>query len=235
VPSSNYGQAVTFTAHVSGGSSPTGTVTFYDGADPIGEGAGVLQNGKATLTTKTLAPGPNSITVDYSGDGANKPVKSAAITQTVVAPSGGGPANGNGAPASTSTTTTSQSTSTALSTAVGHGVVSLVTTKLAVSGHHAIVKLRCEGPGMCSGTLTLTVKSAKGKGHKKHAKLKPIGTVTYTIESGAGVTVKLPLSVAGRALLASGHGKLRATLTIDASGSVPSSSAAAVRLVAKTS
>jgi hypothetical protein len=79
------------------------------------------------------------------------------------------------------------------------------------------------------------VKSAKGKGHSKRTKLKLIGTVSYTIESGASATAKLPLSAAGRALLAPGHGKLRATLAIDASGSATSSSTAAVRLVSKPS
>ncbi len=242
VLNSNYGQAVTFTADVSGGSSPTGTVTFYDGADPIGEGAGVLQDGKASMTIRTLVPGPNSITADYSGDGANKPVKSAAITQTVGASSSGQPGNEKQPSTGTSTTSTPQpiptpqSSSTGTASARGgSGAASLITTKLAVLGRHAIVKLRCEGPGTCSGTLTLSVKSAKGKGHSKRAKLTLIGTVAYTIRSGASATVRLPLGGAGRKLLAARHGKLRATLAIGVSGSEPSSSAATVTLVSKPS
>ena len=77
-----YGQPVTFSASVSGG-SPTGTVSFSDGSTTIG--TGVLQSGLATLTTTTLAPGSHSIAATYGGDAANAGSQSATLTQHVTA------------------------------------------------------------------------------------------------------------------------------------------------------
>ena len=64
-----FGQSVTFTATVSGGSgTPTGTVTFSDGiGNPIGTGT-LNPGGIATFTTNALAVGTHNIIADYSGD-----------------------------------------------------------------------------------------------------------------------------------------------------------------------
>jgi hypothetical protein len=81
---SNYGSAVRFTATVSGpDTTPTGIVTFYDGATSLGTGT-LDGTGVATLTTSALVVGTHSITVQYGGDSNFSPVTSAAITQTVV-------------------------------------------------------------------------------------------------------------------------------------------------------
>ena len=65
----NAGQAVTFTATVSGpGGTPTGSVTFLDGATSLGSGP-LNGSGQATLTTSTLASGTHHITVSYSPTG----------------------------------------------------------------------------------------------------------------------------------------------------------------------
>ncbi|MGA9805455.1 MAG: Ig-like domain repeat protein [Terriglobales bacterium] len=68
---STYGQTVTFTAAVAPeyAGTPTGTVTFYDGATAI-SGAINLSNATASYTTTPLqlAAGTNSITAVYSGD-----------------------------------------------------------------------------------------------------------------------------------------------------------------------
>ena len=66
------GQAVTFTATVTaqpgfGKGTPTGMVSFLDGATNIGNSP-LNGGGVATLTTSTLPLGPNSITATYSGD-----------------------------------------------------------------------------------------------------------------------------------------------------------------------
>ncbi len=66
-----YSEIVTFTATVSGGGPPAGSVAFYDGtiipAHQLGTAA--LDNtGKATLTLKTLALGGHSITAVYAGN-----------------------------------------------------------------------------------------------------------------------------------------------------------------------
>jgi len=80
---SNYGQAVTLTATVtSAGSAPTGTVTFKSGSVILGSGT-LNASGVATLTTKEIPVGANSLTSTYNGDAFNGKSVSAAITQTV--------------------------------------------------------------------------------------------------------------------------------------------------------
>lgn len=73
--SSTYGESVTFTASVSGsGATPTGTVTFKEGATVLQAGApiakmGASPSGVAAFSTSTLTPGSHTITAHYSGDG----------------------------------------------------------------------------------------------------------------------------------------------------------------------
>lgn len=81
------GQSVTFTTPVSavspGAGTPTGTVTFYDGATRIGTGSLSTSGGtdQATFSTTGLAVGAHSITAVYGGDGNfNSSPKSASIT-----------------------------------------------------------------------------------------------------------------------------------------------------------
>ena len=65
---SGVGQAVTFTATVSGIIiQPTGTVTFIDGTTTLGT-ANLNASGQATFTTSTLAAGSHSITAVYGGN-----------------------------------------------------------------------------------------------------------------------------------------------------------------------
>jgi hypothetical protein len=91
---SNFGAAVTFTATVTttGPTSPTGTVTFYDGTTSLGTGP--LTNLNATQATATfttpssapLLPPSQSITAAYGGDSSNAASTSPALTQTIHAP-----------------------------------------------------------------------------------------------------------------------------------------------------
>ena len=76
VSPSVYGQSVTFTAGVSvtapGAGSPTGTVSFYDGATllaavPLVPASGT---GQATFSTAALTVGTHAVTAVYSGDGS---------------------------------------------------------------------------------------------------------------------------------------------------------------------
>jgi streptogramin lyase len=82
---SGFAQAVTFTATVSavapGAGTPTGTVTFLDGAATLG--TAILSLGTATVTTSTLSVGNHTITVIYAGDANFNSSTSAALTQTV--------------------------------------------------------------------------------------------------------------------------------------------------------
>ena len=79
------GQSVTFTATVTGaGGTPTGTVTFKDGATSLG--GGTLGGGVATFTTAALAAGSHTITTLYSGDTTFAPEHRAALTQVITPP-----------------------------------------------------------------------------------------------------------------------------------------------------
>ena len=86
------GQEVTFTATVSSNWEEEygGTVTFFDGTEPLG--ADALENGVATFTTSALAQGTHVITAEYSGEGHVLGSVSAELMQTVEAPSFNAPA-----------------------------------------------------------------------------------------------------------------------------------------------
>jgi len=82
--SSSYKQPVTFTATVApqfGGTTPTGSVTFYDGATALAWVT--LVNGVATYTTTTLPVGTDSITALYRGSGSFLTSTSAPLSQVV--------------------------------------------------------------------------------------------------------------------------------------------------------
>jgi ELWxxDGT repeat protein len=65
-----FGQVVSFTVNVSalqpGKGTPTGTVTFTDGATTIGSIS--LSGGRATFTTSSLGRGAHAISASYAGD-----------------------------------------------------------------------------------------------------------------------------------------------------------------------
>jgi hypothetical protein len=83
-PSSG-GQSVTFTATVTG-TSPTGTVTFTDGANAIVNCSGVLlTSGTAKCVTSALSSGVHTINAAYSGDATNAS-SSGSTQQTVNGP-----------------------------------------------------------------------------------------------------------------------------------------------------
>ncbi len=81
------GGLVTFTVTVTG-DSPTGTVQFMDGSDPLGTvdlSAATLSTSTASLDVSSLAAGSHNITAVYSGDANNVGVTSTALTQAVAA------------------------------------------------------------------------------------------------------------------------------------------------------
>jgi uncharacterized repeat protein (TIGR01451 family) len=75
------GQSVMLTAAVSpvvpGSGTPTGTLTFFDGGNPIN--SGTLSSGVATFTTSSLTIGNHAITASYGGDG-NFNISSGSLT-----------------------------------------------------------------------------------------------------------------------------------------------------------
>ena len=73
---------VTLTATISAfATSPTGTITFYDGTTQLGTGA--VTSGSGTYTASTLTAGVHSITAVYSGDSTYGPATSGAVSETV--------------------------------------------------------------------------------------------------------------------------------------------------------
>jgi uncharacterized protein (DUF2141 family) len=107
---SNNGQSVTFTATLAvaapGGGTPTGVVTFMDGATLIGTGT-LDASGQASFTTATLAAGDHGINAVYPGDASFTGSSSTQLIQTVVQPqaklevtvTGGGSGSVHSAPA----------------------------------------------------------------------------------------------------------------------------------------
>jgi len=78
-------QSVTLTttvaASISGVGTPTGTVTFRDGAITLG--AVSITNGQASFTTSTLNVGIHKIQAKYSGDGTFNPQQAVPVVQKV--------------------------------------------------------------------------------------------------------------------------------------------------------
>jgi photosystem II stability/assembly factor-like uncharacterized protein len=87
---SNLGQSLTLTATVTSSvGTPTGTVTFADGATSLG--VGTLNGGVAALVTTSLASGSHSLTATYSGSASFAASVSAPLIQSVRVWTSGGP------------------------------------------------------------------------------------------------------------------------------------------------
>jgi hypothetical protein len=84
----NVGQTVTLTATVAavspGAGSPTGTVTFSEGAATLG--TGTVSSGVATLNISTLSAGSHTIIASYGGDTNFITSASAGFAQSVILP-----------------------------------------------------------------------------------------------------------------------------------------------------
>jgi Bacterial Ig-like domain (group 3) len=115
------GAPVTFTATITSSTSgtPTGTVTFLDGAAVLGTGM-LNGSGVASFTTSTLAVGTHSITAKYYGSANFAGSTSAAVMETIT-------------PAAASATTTAL-VSSAASTSSGAPVTFTATIKSSTSG-----------------------------------------------------------------------------------------------------
>jgi len=175
---STYGQNVVFTALVSSSSgTPTGTVTFLDGATPLGSSA--LAGGSATLSVSSLSVGTHTVTAQYNGDvtfggstssGLSQTVNKADTTTTLT--SNHNPSN-NSQPV-TFTATVSPSTATGTvqffdggtllgSAPLSGGVASLTTSTLSGGTHSVTASYGGDGNynGSASAVLTQTVRGKK--------------------------------------------------------------------------
>jgi Pro-kumamolisin, activation domain/Bacterial Ig-like domain (group 3) len=81
------GQSVTMTAIVTAteGGTPTGSVTFWNGATNLGSGT-LNGSGHATLSTASLPQGALTLQVSYLGAGSDLPTNSVPYNQTVSGP-----------------------------------------------------------------------------------------------------------------------------------------------------
>jgi hypothetical protein len=80
-----YTQSVSLVATVTvqppGSGTPTGTVDFYSGQNLLG--SSLLSNGQATLTTKSLPVGTDTLTASYVGDAEFEASQSATVSEQV--------------------------------------------------------------------------------------------------------------------------------------------------------
>ncbi len=74
------GQPITFSATISGGTTPTGTVTFMNGSAVLGS---ATLSGTAAAFTTSGGAGTNAITAVYSGDANNNGSTSGALQQVI--------------------------------------------------------------------------------------------------------------------------------------------------------
>jgi hypothetical protein len=138
------GSPVTFTAQVSSAAgSPTGTVTFFDGATALGTTA--LSGGTTALTTSELAAVTHSVTAIYNGTGTYAASTSPALAEAVidlsmtVSGTGGG-AGGAGGTSSTATTVavqTGASASVLVQLSSSQNIAMPVNSTLTVTGQPA--------------------------------------------------------------------------------------------------
>ncbi|HEY6968146.1 MAG TPA: Ig-like domain repeat protein [Candidatus Angelobacter sp.] len=220
------GLPVTFTATVSavapGAGTPTGTVTFLSGGNPIPScsGQGTLSGGVATCTTSSLSGGSHTITTSYGGDGnfngstgsltGNPQVITQATTTTTVVASQGTITLGD--------TVTFTATVTA-SAGTAPGIVTFFDGNTPIgSGVLAVV-----GPND-QATITTALLSAAGSPHSITATYQgatafavststPISETVNPRTSTTGVVLNPTTVVVGQSSTA--------TVTVNDSGSVP--------------
>jgi len=231
---STYGQSVTFTATVtSAGGTPTGNVSFYDGATVVGTVA--LSNGVASLSTPSLSAATHAITASFGGSTKFQGSTSTAVSQTVnhattrtALTSSPNPSVFAQTVTLTATVTATNSTpsgtvtfydgSAALGSTQtnGSGVATLTVTTFSV-GSHTLTTTYGGGSnwlGSTSATRTQTVNRASST-----------TTLTSSLNpSGAGQAVTFTARVATNGTVATGTIQFRdgsitlATLTLDFTG-----------------
>jgi Big-like domain-containing protein len=206
------GQSVTFTATVTSTSgTPTGNVTFFDGAAAIG--SGTLSAGQATFSTASLIAGSHSITATYQGAGIFAGSTSTAITQTInpAASTTAVTSSLNPATAGQSVTFTATVTSAAAGTPTGTinfrdgantlttvllnaGQATFSTSALAAGSHSisAIYSGDASSSSSISAALTQTISTA---GLNFTIGAAPSGSTSATVKAGQQASFSLQLAL----------------------------------------
>jgi sugar lactone lactonase YvrE len=155
-----YQTPVTFTATITPAATgyipvpaagPTGTVTFFDGANQLA--ITPVVSGTATSAPFTLAPGPHSITAQYSGDFNYALTTSSPLSQTVLAaPASATTVSLNSSPnpavASAPVTLTAKVTATAAGAGIPSGSVTFM------DGSTALATVPLDATGTATTTTT---------------------------------------------------------------------------------
>jgi hypothetical protein len=176
------GSAVSFNANVTVavGAKPTGTVTFFDGATPLGSAVSVV-NGAASFATSSLAVGAHSITAHYSGDANDAASISAPLALSITA-----------APK-----IDFQATIPASSVTLGAGQqASIPLTLTSLNGYNAAVSLACTGlpaRSTCAFTPASVVPTASGA--TATLVLKTSGPNTGTVVVSAVTRAAIPAAL----------------------------------------
>ncbi|HEV2492793.1 MAG TPA: Ig-like domain repeat protein [Terriglobia bacterium] len=168
---SNGGQAVTFTATVSpvapASTTPTGTVTFFDGGTSLGTQN--LSGGTATLATSSLTVGAHNITATYNGDSNYTGSNSNTVSQTVadfsISATPSSPTISRGSSANYTVTVTalnsfSGTVNFSVSGVPNHSTASFSPTSVSGSGNSTLTVLTTSKTP--KGTFTLTIKGTSG-------------------------------------------------------------------------
>ncbi|HEV7765634.1 MAG TPA: M36 family metallopeptidase [Thermoanaerobaculia bacterium] len=205
---SPFGSSLTLTATVTSiGGTPTGTVTFFDGATNLGSSP--LTAGVATLSTSSLSLGLHSLTASYGGDAGHTPSTSSSFSQTIgkIATSTAVVSNNNPSALGASVTFTATVTGTTgtpvgsvtfldgaspLGAAVLTGGVATYTTSALSGGTHTI-NANYGGNGTYFGSTgsvsqEVTTGSTIALDPTAYWKFEDTGSVTLTVTRAGGNT-----------------------------------------------
>ncbi|WP_143198663.1 Ig-like domain repeat protein [Bradyrhizobium sp. AS23.2] len=229
------GQAITFTTTVSG-SSPTGMVTFKDGATTLG--TGTLSSGQATLTTSALTSGTHAITAVYGGDTNNTSGTSSVLSQAVnqaatttvlvssVNPSTPGQAvtftatvtSGGGTPAGT---VSFNDGGTAIGRATLAGGIATLTTSALTAGTHTITAVYAGNGNLTASTSAALLQAVNPpQDSLKLRALQVIATKTVAQNSGAAIAGAIDTAISegfndGGSLVTPSAGGIRFNFSAD--------------------
>jgi hypothetical protein len=187
------GTNVTFTAAVAGAAgtgSPTGTVTFSNGATVLG--MATLSSGTATYSTAALAVGTASVTAAYGGSSTFAASTSSAVAVVSTAPPP--PDFGVAASPASGTVAQGQSATTTLTVTPANGfnsAVSFACTGLPSEAACSFNPTSVTPSGTAAATTTVTVTTTAASAALQHSGFKSSGPLFALVLPGVGALLGL--------------------------------------------